>query len=59
MTYSRASHDFGDCVAVVTGGHGGIGAAISAMAFVVGAGVLSGRQPQAWGSRQILVGPRL
>ena len=40
MPYTQANYDFTDCVAVVTGGNGGIGAAISAMLTQAGATVV-------------------
>ena len=40
MSYTQANYDFTDCVAVVTGGNGGIGAAISAMLTQAGATVV-------------------
>jgi len=40
MPYAQANYDFTDCVAVVTGGNGGIGAAISAMLTQAGATVV-------------------
>ncbi|HZG22104.1 MAG TPA: SDR family NAD(P)-dependent oxidoreductase [Herbaspirillum sp.] len=40
MHYDTANYDFRDCVAVVTGGHGGIGAAIAARLATAGARVV-------------------
>ncbi len=40
MHYDTANYDFPDCVAVVTGGHGGIGAAIAARLAEAGARVV-------------------